>query len=72
MKTIDIGPDGMAEHIVRFNELQPKQGNYASLGIPSEAYEMLTAKTHRVTSKKRILSSGYLLDSAQLQTGEKI
>jgi mannose-6-phosphate isomerase-like protein (cupin superfamily) len=45
MKTIDIGPDGMAEHIVRFNALLPKQGNYASLGIPTEAYEMLTAKT---------------------------
>jgi mannose-6-phosphate isomerase-like protein (cupin superfamily) len=45
MKTIDIGPDGMAEHIVRFNELKPKKGNYESLGIPTEAYEMLTAKT---------------------------
>ncbi len=45
MKTIDIGPDGMQEHIVRFNALQPKKGNYESLGIPTEAYEMLTAKT---------------------------
>ena len=45
MKTIDIGPDGMRDNIVRFKELQPKKGNYASLGIPTEAYEMLTAKT---------------------------
>lgn len=45
MKTIDIGPDGMDEHIVRFADLQPKKGNYESLGIPVEAYEMLTAKT---------------------------
>ncbi len=45
MRTIDIGPDGMDEHIVRFKDLQPKQGRYESLGIPNEAYEMLTAKT---------------------------
>ncbi len=45
MKTIDIGPDGMAEHIVRFDQLQPKKANYEALGIPTEAYEMLTAKT---------------------------
>ncbi len=45
MKTIDIGPDGMDAHTVRFRALQPKKGNYESLGIPTEAYEMLTAKT---------------------------
>ena len=45
MKTIDIGPDGMAEHIVRRAGWHPKQGNYTELGIPTEAYEMLTAKT---------------------------
>lgn len=45
MKTIDIGPDGMDDHIVRFKDLQPKQGRYGELGIPNEAYEMLTAKT---------------------------
>ena len=45
MKTIDIGPDGMAEHIVRFNELQPKQGNYVFFVKQKTAYEMLTAKT---------------------------
>ena len=45
MKTIDIGPDGMKEHIVRFNALKPKQGVYEKFGIPAEAYEMLTAKT---------------------------
>jgi uncharacterized RmlC-like cupin family protein len=45
MKTIDIGPDGMNEHIVRFRELKPKQGVYAKFGIPAAAYEMLTAKT---------------------------
>ena len=45
MKTIEIGPNGMEEHIVRFKDLKPKQGNYESLGIPNEAYEMLTAKT---------------------------
>ena len=45
VKTIDIGPDGMDAHTVRFNALQPKIGNYESLGIPTDAYEMLTAKT---------------------------
>jgi uncharacterized RmlC-like cupin family protein len=45
MKTIDMSPAEMDEHIVRFNELQPKQGLYEKLGIPTEAYEMLTAKT---------------------------
>ena len=45
MKTIDIGPDGMAPHIARFDALQPTKGNYEALGIPTEAYEMLTAKT---------------------------
>ena len=45
MKTIDIGPDGMQNHIVRFKDLEPKQGLYEDLGIPNEAYEMLTAKT---------------------------
>jgi uncharacterized RmlC-like cupin family protein len=45
MKTIDIGPDGMTDHIVRFKDLQPKQGQYKDLGIPLDAYEMLTAKT---------------------------
>ena len=45
MKTIDIGPDGMDDHIVRFKDLQPKQAQYKDLGIPTEAYEMLTAKT---------------------------
>lgn len=45
MKTIDIGPDGMDGHIARFAELRPKKGNYEALGIPVEAYEMLTAKT---------------------------
>ncbi len=45
MKTIDIGPDGMDEHIVRFKDLQPKQALYQDSGIPLEAYEMLTAKT---------------------------
>jgi uncharacterized RmlC-like cupin family protein len=45
MKTIDVGPDGMDEHIVRFKDLQPKQAQYKDLGIPVAAYEMLTAKT---------------------------
>lgn len=45
MKTIDIGPDGMDQHIVRFKDLQPKQALYKDLGIPLEAYETLTAKT---------------------------
>jgi uncharacterized RmlC-like cupin family protein len=45
MKTIDIGPDEMENHIVRFKDLKPKQGLYEDLGIPNEAYEMLTAKT---------------------------
>ena len=45
MKTVEIGPNGMEKHIVRFKDLKPKQGNYESLGIPNEAYEMLTAKT---------------------------
>lgn len=45
MKTIDIGPDGLDDHIARFSEMKPKKGNYESLGIPIEAYEMLTAKS---------------------------
>jgi uncharacterized RmlC-like cupin family protein len=45
MKTIEIAPAAMAEHIVRFRDLKPKQGLYAKFGIPSAAYEMLTAKT---------------------------
>ena len=44
MKTIDINPDEMKNHIVMFKELEPKQGLYENLGIPNEAYEMLTAK----------------------------
>lgn len=45
MKTIDVAPEEMDEHIVRFGALAPKKGNYEALGIPVEAYEMLTAKT---------------------------
>lgn len=45
MKTIDIGPDGMEPHIVRFGKLAPKKGAFVELGIPNEAYEMLAAKT---------------------------
>ena len=37
MKTIDINPDEMKNHIVRFKELEPKQGLYENLGIPNEA-----------------------------------
>jgi hypothetical protein len=45
MKTVEIGPNGMEKHIVRFKDLKPKQGTYESIGIPNEAYEMQTAKT---------------------------
>ena len=45
MKTINICPEEMENHIVRFKDLKPKQGLYKDLGIPNEAYEMLTAKT---------------------------
>lgn len=45
MKTVDMSPAEMAEHIVRFKELKPKQGLYEKSGIPTEAYEMLTART---------------------------
>ena len=45
MKTIDIGPRGLEPHIARFKDLKPKQGLYTKFGIPTEAYEMLTAKT---------------------------
>lgn len=38
MKSIDIGPDGMAEHIVRFHQLQPKKGNYEALGMVTVIY----------------------------------
>lgn len=45
MKTVDMSPAEMEQHIVRFKELKPKQGLYEKFGIPTKAYEMLTAKT---------------------------
>ena len=46
MKTKKVSPQEMEQHIARFKDLKPQSSSYAeSLGIPREAYEMMTAKS---------------------------
>jgi uncharacterized RmlC-like cupin family protein len=46
LKTKKITPAEMAKQIARFKDLKPQSNAYEEAdGIPSEAYEMLTAKT---------------------------
>ena len=45
MKTRQLSEQEMQPYISRFRELTPQSENYAKLGVPKEAYEMMTAKT---------------------------
>lgn len=44
MKTKQVSPDEMQKHIARFKGLSPQSEIYERLGIPSAAYEMVSAK----------------------------
>ena len=44
MKTVDIAPDAMQQHIARFRELEPIENEYARReGVPPEALRMIAA-----------------------------
>ena len=46
MKTIQITPAEMEQHVARFKSLKPQAGMYEEdMGLPREAYEMMSAKT---------------------------
>jgi uncharacterized RmlC-like cupin family protein len=46
MKTIEVTPAEMEKRIARFRQLPKQSSSYADeLGIPREAYEMMTAQT---------------------------
>jgi uncharacterized RmlC-like cupin family protein len=45
MKTRTVSKDEMEQHIARFDKLVPQKAEYEKRGIPSEAFEMLAAKT---------------------------
>ena len=45
LKTVRIGADEMLQYVARFRSLKPQSTHYdRDLGIPDEAYEMVTAK----------------------------
>lgn len=46
MKTKSFSPQEMEKYIARFKDMKPQSSSYADeLGIPREAYEMMTAET---------------------------
>lgn len=45
MKTLDVSPEQMEKQIARFSQLKPQKGEYEKRGIPTAAFEMLTAKS---------------------------
>ena len=46
MKTKQFSPQEMEKYIARFKDMKPQSSSYADeLGIPREAYEMMTAET---------------------------
>ena len=46
MKTIQITPEEMEQNVARFKSLKPQADMYEKdMGLPREAYEMMSAKT---------------------------